>query len=170
MLSPTAIISPYPQYISNFGARMYGTQSARDTRATQRGNAREQQEDVVEVLALELITVQGTQETGSSEVSHSRTGQGNGPQGRGTRRRLCQSRHTLKPWPRLIEVNNAEVKKKAKDGAVDMMKGGQCKSADGSSCPSVDQENHRDPGEYDSRQGLLGGTAASYQGYSGSRI
>ena len=128
---------------------MYGTQSARDTRATQRGNVREQQEEVVEELASELITVQGAQET---EAPKSPTVRQVG-QVKVTVHRVEKEEEIMpeqaytQAVARLIEVNNAEVKKKAKkiaaarrrvDGAIYMM-WDAIKSADSSSCPLVDQ-------------------------------
>ena len=126
---------------------MYGNSSARDFRASQRGELREQlqQEEVVEVVEdPELITVQEVQ--GQETPDSPTVGQ--------LKVVVHRPEEEVEVMPeqaytaavaRLIEVDNAEVKKKAKkiaaarrkmDGAVEVM-WDAIKSADKSTCPSV---------------------------------
>ena len=124
---------------------MYGNQSARDARAIQRGNARGQQEDEVRVLDSELITEQETQE---QEIPKSPTvGQVKVTVHKVADEEIMPELAYSQAVARLVEVNNAEVKKKAKkiaaarrnmDGSMDMM-WAAIKSADRSTCPQVDQ-------------------------------
>ena len=126
---------------------VHGNQSARDARATQRGEAR-RQEDELQVLESDMISadsgVQGQEIPKSPTVGQCKV----------TVHEVADEEEEIMPElaysqavSRLIEVDNAEVKKKAKkiaaarrtmDGAVDEM-WAAIKSADRSTCPQVDQ-------------------------------
>ena len=131
---------------------MYGNQSVRDARAIQRGNARGQQEDEVRVLDSELITEQGTQE---QEIPKSPTV----GQVKVTVHEVADEEEIMpelaysQAMARLIEVNNAKVKKKAKKIGSCKKKNGRVRGYDvgcNQECRQVHlstggPENHRDP-------------------------